>query len=145
MPEQPQMPELNVPDPAEFSKNMLKVAEQSQKLVAEFMQKQSENPGQDPDPLNISKSFLEMTEAMMSNPEKIIQAQMNLWQDYMNLWQQSALKMTGQETETVIEPERGDKRFRDSEWQENQVFDFIKQSYLLTARWMTPSPQVILS
>jgi polyhydroxyalkanoate synthase len=136
MPKQPQMPELNVPDPAEFSQNMLKVAEQSQKLVTEFMQRQSGSSDQSPDPLNISKSFLEMTEAMMSDPEKIIQAQMSLWQDYMNLWQQTALKMTGQEAESVIEPERGDKRFRDSEWQENQVFDFIKQSYLLTARWM---------
>jgi polyhydroxyalkanoate synthase len=26
-----------------------------------------------------------------------------------------------------------DRRFRDKDWQENQVFDFIKQSYLLAA------------
>ncbi len=136
MAHQDQTPELNVPNPAEFSQNLMKVAEQSQKLVAEFMQRQGENPASDPDPLNISASFLEMTQAMMANPEKILEAQMNLWQDYLNLWQQTALKMTGQEAEAVAEPARGDKRFRDEDWQENQVFDFIKQSYLLTSRWL---------
>ena len=36
----------------------------------------------------------------------------------------------------VVAPASGDKRFKDKDWQENQVFDFIKQSYLLTANWM---------
>ena len=44
--------------------------------------------------------------------------------------------MVGQSTEPVISPPRGDKRFNHSDWDENQVFDFIKQSYLLTARWI---------
>ncbi len=44
--------------------------------------------------------------------------------------------MMGQQIEPVIEPSSGDKRFKDKDWSENQIFDFIKQSYLLTARWM---------
>jgi polyhydroxyalkanoate synthase len=36
----------------------------------------------------------------------------------------------------VIAPARDDRRFKDAAWQDNQLFDFIKQSYLLTARWM---------
>ncbi|MDX1401597.1 MAG: class I poly(R)-hydroxyalkanoic acid synthase, partial [Kiloniellales bacterium] len=35
-----------------------------------------------------------------------------------------------------IEPERGDRRFKDDAWEDNHLFDFIKQSYLLTARWL---------
>src|SRR3546814_2350538 len=31
---------------------------------------------------------------------------------------------------------KGDKRFKDPAWQESAVFDYFKQSYLLTARWM---------
>src|SRR6201987_3877748 len=34
----------------------------------------------------------------------------------------------------MIEPSAGDRRFRDAAWTENTLFDFIKQSYLLTAR-----------
>jgi hypothetical protein len=34
----------------------------------------------------------------------------------------------------VAAPAKGDNRFRDDEWQNNFVFDFIKQSYLIAAR-----------
>ena len=34
------------------------------------------------------------------------------------------------------EPHVEDRRFKDSLWDENYVFDFIKQSYLLSARWL---------
>ena len=37
--------------------------------------------------------------------------------------------------EPVATPEPGDKRFLDPDWEQNQVFDFLKQSYLLTVRW----------
>ncbi|HSZ74724.1 MAG TPA: class I poly(R)-hydroxyalkanoic acid synthase, partial [Rhizomicrobium sp.] len=36
----------------------------------------------------------------------------------------------------LVQPASGDKRFKDKDWQENQIFDFIKQSYLLTANWL---------
>jgi polyhydroxyalkanoate synthase len=127
------------PNVAEFSKNMAKIAEQSQKLVADFLQNQSSTKTGSTgptDPLNIGNAFMEMTAKMMAEPAKMVEAQMNLWQDYLALWQQSAAKMMGQETEPTIAPERGDRRFKAPEWNENQVFDFIKQSYLLTARWM---------
>src|SRR3546814_4526609 len=44
--------------------------------------------------------------------------------------------MMGQEAEPIATPERGDRRFKHPEWDENELFDFVKQSYLLTARWM---------
>jgi polyhydroxyalkanoate synthase len=44
--------------------------------------------------------------------------------------------MSGAESEPVVKPAAGDKRFRHDDWEENQVFDFMKQSYLLTADWM---------
>ncbi len=36
----------------------------------------------------------------------------------------------------MIKPAADDRRFKDSLWDESYVFDFIKQSYLLTARWL---------
>src|SRR5256884_9900459 len=38
-----------------------------------------------------------------------------------------------QESKPVIEPEHGDKRFSAPDWQQNPVFDALKQSYLLAA------------
>jgi polyhydroxyalkanoate synthase len=52
------------------------------------------------------------------------------------LWQRTTQRFLGVATEPVIEPPAGDRRFRDVAWTDNTLFDFIKQSYLLTARWL---------
>src|SRR3546814_5799747 len=77
----------------------------------------------------------------MADPAKLVQAQMNLWQDYMRLWQSTAQRMLGQEADPVATPDKGDRRFKNPEWDENELFDFVKQSYLLTARWMQSTVQ----
>jgi polyhydroxyalkanoate synthase len=131
-----QAPEIKLPDPVEMSQKMADIAERSQKLVTDFLERQSSEPNTSLDPLNVGSAFLEMTAHMMTDPVKLMQAQMNLWQDYMNLWQSTARRMMGQESDPVIAPEAGDRRFKHESWDENQLFDFIKQSYLLSARWM---------
>lgn len=132
-----QAPEVKLPDPLEMSQKMTTIAERSQRLVTDFLERQSKQHGGTVlDPLNLGSAFLEMTAHMMSDPAKLVQAQMNLWQDYMKLWQSTTRRLLGEPVEPVIAPEKGDRRFRDESWDENQLFDFVKQSYLLTARWM---------
>ena len=129
--------DTKMPDPVEMSQAMAKIAERSQRLVSDFLERQqSEHSTTALDPLNIGSAFLEMTAHMMADPGKLVQAQMNLWQDYMKLWQSTTARMLGEVSEPVIEPDTGDRRFKDTAWDENQMFDFIKQSYLLSARWM---------
>jgi len=129
--------DTKMPDPVEMSQAMAKIAERSQRLVSDFLERQqSGHGGTTLDPLNIGSAFLEMTAHMMADPGKLVQAQMNLWQDYMKLWQSTTARMLGEVSEPVIEPDTGDRRFKDTAWDENQMFDFIKQSYLLSARWM---------
>ena len=78
---------------------------------------------------------------------KILEAQFELWQNYQKLWINTTLallqrsdalsegedKDSGQE---VITPDTGDYRFKDSEWNSNPVFSFIKQAYLLNSHWL---------
>ncbi|HEY5598978.1 MAG TPA: class I poly(R)-hydroxyalkanoic acid synthase [Kiloniellales bacterium] len=129
--------EGKLPDPVEMSQAMANIAERSQRLVSEFLaRQQSERHDATLDPLNIGSAFLEMTAHMMADPGKLVQAHMNLWQDYMMLWQSATRRLLGEPAEPVAEPESGDRRFKDAAWDENQLFDFIKQSYLLSARWM---------
>ena len=35
----------------------------------------------------------------------------------------------------MIVPDRGDRRFKDAAWDDNALFDFIKQSYLLSSKY----------
>src|SRR6185312_7524690 len=68
--------------------------------------------------------------------QTVVNAQLRLWKEWMGLWESTALKMLGGKAEAVVAPSPGDRRFRDAEWQQNEIFDFIKQSYLLTANAM---------
>ncbi|MGF1610546.1 MAG: PHA/PHB synthase family protein [Kiloniellales bacterium] len=133
-----------LPDPVELSKAMTAIAEKSQKLVADWLERQAaDGQASAVDPLNIGGAFFEMTTRMMADPAKLMQAQFNLWQDYMNLWQSTTRRMLGDAAEPAASPERGDRRFLDPAWDENQLFDFIKQSYLLTARWLQSTVQEV--
>lgn len=130
-------PAAAFPYPKDFTENWLKIATRSQQLIGDFLQhNESFMKEAQLDPLNLSRAFLDMTNRLMANPQKFVESQVSLWQDYMKLWQSASLRALGHDTAPVIEPEKGDKRFRDKEWTENQVFDFIKQSYLLSSRWL---------
>ncbi|HXE17235.1 MAG TPA: class I poly(R)-hydroxyalkanoic acid synthase [Stellaceae bacterium] len=130
-------PEIKMPDPAAWSRSMAEIAQRSQKLVLDFMERQKTEGPLPVDPLNIAGAFLEMTQKLMADPAKLLQAQYSLWQDYMTLWQRTAQRMFGGETvPPVVEPSAGDRRFKDQAWNDSAVFDYIKQSYLLTARWL---------
>jgi len=75
-----------------------------------------------------------MTARMMANPTRLVETQLALWNDYLTLWQRTAQRMMGGAAEPVIATAAEDRRFRDQAWTDNALFDFIKQSYLLTAR-----------
>ena len=135
--------QAKMPDPVELSRAVANIAERSQRLVADFAAKQHAGNGAastglgTADPLNIAGAFMEMTAKLMVDPTKLVKAQVSLWNDYMRLWQRTAERfLGGAESAPVIETPKGDKRFKDPAWEENTLFDFIKQSYLLSARFM---------
>ena len=126
---------FKLPDPSVVSRSMADIAERSQRLVGEWLKRQSQDEPA-ADPLNIGRAFLEMTARLIANPTRLMQAQLGFWQDYVTLWQNTTRRIMGIDTEPVIDPSSGDRRFRDDAWKENEIFDFIKQSYLLSARFV---------
>ena len=123
------------PDPAELSRQIAEIAEKSQRLVADFLSRQNGEGGFGmANPMAVGAAFFEMTARMMSDPSRLVQAQLSFWNDYMTLWQRTAQRFLGGEAEPVIEAGAEDRRFRDQAWNDNALFDYIKQSYLLTAR-----------
>ena len=134
----PEAAQVKMPDPVELSKSVAKIAERSQKLIMDFMEKRSmaDDKQANMDPFNIGGAFLELTQRMMADPAYLMKAQAELWHSYMDLWQYTTRRWMGEEVNPIASPSAGDKRFKDQEWEDNAVFDYIKQSYLLTARWM---------
>jgi len=127
---------FKLPDPALVSRSMSDIADRSQRLVTAWLQRQGVKEGGAGDALGLGSAFFEMTTRLMANPAKVMQAQMGFWQDYLTLWQSTAKRMLGVPAERVIDAPAGDRRFRDESWRDNEVFDFIKQSYLLSARYI---------
>ena len=122
-------------DSAEAVETWTRIAERSRSVLEAFARRHADAPGP-ADPLNVAGAFTAMTERMLADPAKLVRAQTDLWQDHARLWRQATERMLGAAPPPVAEPARGDRRFRDPAWQENAVFDYIKQSYLLTAAWL---------
>ena len=117
--------------PTEISRAFCDAAQKSQELINRFFRTQAFPFF---DELGTSKAFLELSARMLANPFRLAEAQFRLWGDYVSLWQGSLLKMWGQQPRPVAQPPQGDRRFSHGDWQDNFVFDFIKQSYLIAAR-----------
>jgi polyhydroxyalkanoate synthase subunit PhaC len=62
---------------------------------------------------------------------KLAQAQLDMWNEGLSIWQK-ALGGYAKQTELEAKADR-DKRFAAKEWQDNPLFDMIRQSYLLIA------------
>ena len=123
----------------EWSHVMADVAERSHRMITDYLEKhpgiQASGPA-NVDPLNVAAAFQELGRAMMENPSALVKAQQDFWNSQLALWQTTTRKMLGEPVEPVITPDKGDKRFKDEGWSESTLFDYIKQSYLLTSRWM---------
>ncbi len=132
--ETPNGAQFRLPDPAIVSRTMADVAERGQRIVSDFLKRQA-GGATDPDPLKIGHAFLEMTTRLMANPGRLVQAQLGFWHDYLTLWQNTARRMLGDETTPVIAEDDKDRRFKDDAWRDHEVFDFIRQTYLLSARY----------
>ena len=127
-----------IPDPEEFTRNVLKAYEDGGRAVTQFLDRSDTQLT----PFSAASEMTRATETVsaiytrwMSDPAKFAQAQAELVGSYAELWNRTMQRMLGIEPEPVIEPAPTDNRFRDPEWSKNPYFDFVKQAYLLTTKW----------
>ncbi len=127
-----------IANPEEFSRNMLKLMEDGSKVFSSLLGRSNGNGG----PLSMAN---ELTEAgklyaeiaqHWTDPAKLAATQSALLSDYTQLVGATAQRMMGAEVPPVAAPETGDNRFNDPEWSRNPFFDFWKQTYLITTRWL---------
>ena len=127
---------VNLPNPAEMAKTYAEVAQRASRIITQFMEKKAKEGVEAPsDEMGVARAFMDLSARLMANPYKLAQAQMNMMWDYFSLWQGSMMKMMGMPgAAPVAAPQKGDKRFKDEDWEQHFLFDFVKQSYLIAAR-----------
>ena len=126
-----------VKDPEKFAHNFARVVEEAGKAASAYLRPR-ENGRDDAavERMNqIVKTFGKVGEYWTSDPQRAMEAQTRLWGRYMDLWGSSVRKMMGEPEADIEKPAKGDKRFKDPEWEDNNFFDFLKQFYLITTNW----------
>ena len=122
-------------DPAKLTKTYAKIAQDSSQLLSDFIARQGAGGvlafG---DELGIAKAFYAMMGKLLADPAKFAAMQYKFWPDYLSLWQRSMLRFLGYDSQPVIEPAQNDRRFKHDDWQQNFLYDYVKQSYLIAAK-----------
>ena len=121
-----------------LSMNLARAALTAQGAFADAALRQADKPpSMNADPFGAGPAMSEVLNALAAQPDRLMQAQADLFSRYMELWQATARRVAaGEEVTPVIAPYPGDRRFNDPEWEKNPVFDVIKQSYLLSSNWL---------
>src|SRR3989454_5164119 len=93
------------------------------------------------DPAEVTHAFEQIWLDTMRNPTRAWTNYADFVQSYTQMMTGAALKFWGQskDVEPTVEPEKGDKRFSAPDWQQNPIFDALKQSYLLAATTLLKS------
>ena len=124
-------------DASKLAEQWSELAEQSMRAMQAFAERQTDqNSFSIVDTKGVGNAFVSMMTRLASDPARLANAQMALWQSNLSLWENTLRRMQGESVEALAESERGDRRFKDASWNETLVFDYIKQSYLLTSRWV---------
>lgn len=125
-------------DPVVLSHALTEAMERAMPLIQSYMEKHAKDVNMETlQPLlTLQERFTSFMAVLWSNPRKLAELQYEYWQQWANLWQNTLAKMNGEQAEDIYKPSPGDRRFRSAEWNENVLFDFIKQSYLMTSGWM---------
>src|SRR5215468_6415748 len=121
-----------------FSRNVARLIEEGGKALAAYMKPREEGKikGETAEDITDAiKSIGRVAEYWLSDPRRALELQTTLGRAYLDLWAGAVKRMAGEQTEPVAAPDPRDKRFSDPEWSQNQFFDFLKQAYLLTAKW----------
>ena len=123
----------------DFYTSMQKYWQYSQDLMNQFGQQLT-----DPSPVQKAlyeqqgKDVSKWLETLSQHPETMIKNQSEWWQSQIQILQQ-AFQTDLKNLEPVVKEERGDRRFKDGQWQENPWFNYIKQSYLLLGQSLLKS------
>ncbi|MHA1553848.1 MAG: PHA/PHB synthase family protein [Alphaproteobacteria bacterium] len=130
---------LSVKNPEAMARNISRFMEQVGHALAAYLKPREE--GTVP-PIELDGQLAEMIKTLTTvyeywtrDPARAMQAQSYLYAGYLSLWTTSLARMLGEAVPPAVAPAATDKRFRDEEWDSNQLFNFLKQAYLITSRW----------
>jgi polyhydroxyalkanoate synthase len=129
---QPPVPQL--PDPTVVAETLTTLMENAAAAVRTTMVQAAMPAALPYDPTTLTRAMIDFNTAVMTQPGALFEAQAKNWNDWTALWRTIGERAMGQETAPIAAPVKGDRRFSDPAWNDEPVYDYLKQAYLLAAR-----------
>ncbi len=117
----------------ELSKNMVQMAEGYKQMVQRYLEAAEEVDTSTW--FDMYKTWVDVASNAFEHPAEFQKKQAEVFTDYMKIWNNSYARYVGDESAPMYKPDPKDRRFRDETWNNDLIFDFIKQSYLFTTKW----------
>ena len=86
------------------------IALRSKHLIETRLASASQGGEQVQDQFGVGKAFTELAGKLMSDPFKLAETSLRMWQDYFSLWQSTLRKAAGDEVPATAEPGKSDGR-----------------------------------
>ena len=120
---------------SEMAENMAEAQKLAQEAWGLYLSRKTDDGEVDPDPFNLLPALTDLQKKMMENPETVVETAVDLWSRQAMLWTNTIAEMAGVEAKPVkgLEGADKDRRFAGEAWQENALFTYLKQSYLVAS------------
>jgi len=138
--------DFELPNPVALSQALMQAYQDAQPILQDFMQNYLKDMEESNyDPFHVRDAYADFLQQWMNDPAQAMEIQSEYWQKWTQLWQESArgfmdgqfgAEQSGAKAPSFAAENPRDRRFRAPEWQESALFNFIKQSYLLTCEAM---------
>jgi polyhydroxyalkanoate synthase len=123
------------------TKNPQEIFQAFAKEITRFYEGFAANQGQE-----MLQEFMQAWEAWyqqsLQNPQQWLDLVTHYQQDQLKLWMNLLGTKPNEPPTPVVSPPPGDRRFAAKEWQENPVFNYVRQSYLLTSNLLNDMAKV---
>ena len=127
-----------IPNAEALARNIGLAIEQGGKVLAAYLRPRETGEIKEKladDAAEMNRSFGQLAQHYMTDPQGAFEAQTALKTQFVNLWASTLQRFQSSPAAPVAAPDPADKRFSDAEWRDNPLFYFIKQAYVLTSRW----------
>jgi polyhydroxyalkanoate synthase len=95
------------------------------------------------DPVSFTQSMLDTLSHVQVDPENMVESGLHFASEHLKLLQHMSDQMLGKEAAPYIAESPRDKRFKDDGWKDSAWFDYLKQSYLINARFTMENADTI--
>jgi polyhydroxyalkanoate synthase subunit PhaC len=130
---------FHLTDPNKLAQNLALVYQQAAQLAQVLTERPEQLRGDAETQMlpvaQVSQTLGEVWQAHLADPQKLMDAQARLWAQYTEVWNNAWAKAIGHAVKPVVTPAKNDKRFKDPDWVDNSIYDFMKQIYLVSTRW----------